>query len=88
MKNDFCIPVPHPNSDVDWLRTTLASSRNQLRWTEDTGMREWLEKSRLDYFGNLGPRLPSDPLMRARLLEMLWADASAQRVKLESLLAS
>jgi hypothetical protein len=88
VKNDFCVPVPHPNSDLDWLHTTLASSRNQLRWSEDPGMREWLEKSRLDYFGNLGPRLPSDPQTRARLLDMLRADASAQRVKLESLLAS
>jgi hypothetical protein len=28
-KNDLCRPVPHPNTDLDWLRTTLASGRNQ-----------------------------------------------------------
>ena len=85
-KNDFCIPVPHPDSDLDWLRTTLASSRNQLRRTEDAGPRAWLEKSRLDFFGHLGSRLPSDAQTRARQLDILRADALAQRAKLESLL--
>ena len=79
VKNDFCVPVPHPDSDLDWLRTTLASSRNQLRWTEDAGLRAWLEKSRLDFFGHLGRRLPSDPQARAPQLDLLQADALAQR---------
>jgi hypothetical protein len=31
VKNDLCVPIPHPDSDLDWLRTTIANNRNLLR---------------------------------------------------------
>jgi len=60
VKNDLCVPIPHPDSDLDFLRATLANSRNQGRWAEEAGLLAWLENARLDFFGRLGPRLPSD----------------------------
>jgi pimeloyl-ACP methyl ester carboxylesterase len=42
------------------VQRTLANSRNQGRWAEEAGLLAWLENARLDFFGRLGPRLPSD----------------------------
>ena len=49
-KNALCAVVPHPDSEIDWLRTTLANSRNQFRWNQDAGLRRWLSGARLDGF--------------------------------------
>jgi len=48
--NEICTPVPHPNTDLDFLRTTLANGTNQARWSQDPELLEWLHASRLDGF--------------------------------------
>jgi hypothetical protein len=35
VKNELCDPLPHPDTDLDWLRITRAYYRNQLRWLAD-----------------------------------------------------
>lgn len=50
VKNRLCVPVPHPASDVDFLRTTLANLMNQLEWAQDEALLDWLRRSRLDGF--------------------------------------
>ena len=47
-KNELCTPIPHPDSDIDWLRTTLTNTENVLRWGLDPGMAAWLAKARLN----------------------------------------
>ncbi|MEM7337750.1 MAG: NAD(P)/FAD-dependent oxidoreductase [Actinomycetota bacterium] len=49
-KNTFCAPVPHPDSDVDFLRCALASTRNSATWQFDAEIRSWLRDARLDGF--------------------------------------
>ena len=49
-KNRLCVPVPHPDSDVDFLRTTLGNFMNQLQWLQDEALMDWLRRSRLDGF--------------------------------------
>ncbi|MCH2191048.1 MAG: NAD(P)-binding protein [Gammaproteobacteria bacterium] len=49
-KNDICGLVPLPNHDVDWLIGMAAQMRNQQRWSQEPGLREWLIESRLDGF--------------------------------------
>lgn len=49
-KNELCAVVPHPNTDVDWLRTTLANTLNADRWRQDRDLRAWLTGARLDGF--------------------------------------
>ena len=60
-KNRICIPVPHPDSDIDFLRTTLGNALNQMEWMTHEELTGWLRNSRLDVFtpseeamGNLG----------------------------------
>jgi len=52
-KNDLCKVVPLPNHDTDWLVGTAAQMKNQLRWSKEPGLREWLISNRLDGFTNL-----------------------------------
>ena len=49
-KNDLCAVVPLPNHDTDWLAGTAAQMRNQMRWSKEPGLREWLIANRLDGF--------------------------------------
>ena len=35
VRNELCTPVPHPDSHLDWLRTTLSNGMNQARWGQD-----------------------------------------------------
>ena len=53
MKNELCVPLPHPDTDVDWLRLALADYRNQLRWLDDPDLMSWFAAARLDLFGHL-----------------------------------
>ena len=51
-KNELCTPVPHPDSDVDFLRTALANNLNAARWAADPELQAWLQQARLDGFTN------------------------------------
>jgi hypothetical protein len=35
VRNELCPPLPHPDTDLDWLRIALADYGNQLRWLDD-----------------------------------------------------
>jgi hypothetical protein len=49
-KNALCSVIPHPDSDLDFLRTTLANARNMMRWSQDPALSAWVARSRLDIF--------------------------------------
>ena len=59
-KNELCTPVPHPDSDTDFLRTTLANILNGARWSQEPELQEWLRNARLDGFTQPGDEEP-DP---------------------------
>ncbi len=56
-KNRLCTVVPHPDSELDWLRVTLANTLNGMAWREDPELTAWLTAARLDAF--TGVRQPS-----------------------------
>lgn len=47
-KNEMAGVVPHPDSDIDFLRTSLGNLRNQFVWSQDEGLKAWLQEARLD----------------------------------------
>ena len=49
-KNRVCNVVPHPNRATDWMRVTLAHAMNQITWSADAPLMEWLGNARLDAF--------------------------------------
>jgi|TARA_B110000438_G_scaffold58126_1_gene58167 hypothetical protein len=62
-KNDICKPVPHPNTDIDFLRNNLADTVNTTRWQAEPKLQKWLQTSRLDAFSHLLSSKPSAKLM-------------------------
>ncbi|OBI36540.1 NAD(P)-binding protein [Mycobacterium colombiense] len=92
VKNELCVPLPHPDTDVDWLRLALADYSNQLRWFDDPELMSWLSAARLDLFGHLiGHLLPSasaKPRVRMRILGIAKSVFSATATKLDRLMAA
>jgi hypothetical protein len=86
VKNDLCVPIPHPDSDLDWLRTTKETNRNYLRWAEDVELQEWLNNARLNLARHWGPQLPSEPTTRAQALQQVRNVVEALNAKLDDLL--
>ena len=84
--NSNCTPVPHPDSDIDWLRNTIANNHNILRWLEDPELMAWLDAARLDLLGHLRPRLPADPARRDEIARPMRTRLTAVNDKLQSLL--
>ena len=48
-KNELCKPVPHPNSDIDFLRNNLADDINRENWIREPKLKNWLQTSRLNF---------------------------------------
>ncbi len=87
-KNRLCSPVPHPDSDLDWLRDVIADGQNALRWSEDESLRAWLRGSRLDVLQHLGRSSPAATRESAESLRQLRAGLAAQQEKLSILLGA
>lgn len=91
-RNELCVPLPHPDTDVDWLRLALADYTNQLRWFDDPELMTGLSGARLDLFGHLiGHLLPSasaKPRVRARILGIAKSVFAATAARLGELLAA
>jgi hypothetical protein len=89
-RNQLCVSLPHPDTDLDWLRITLADYGNQLRWLDDPDLTAWLSAARLDVLGHLMAQLPpsasAKPRVRERLLRMTKSALSATAAKLEELM--
>jgi hypothetical protein len=90
LKNQLCVPLPHPDTDLDWLRITLADFGNQLRWLDDPDLTAWLNAARLDVLGHLMGHLQAPgsgkPRVRDRILRMTQSALSATAAKLEQLM--
>ncbi|MCV7409156.1 hypothetical protein AWC05_01140 [Mycobacterium florentinum] len=91
-RNELCVPLPHPDTDLDWLRIALADYANQLRWFDDPDLTAWLSGSRLDLFGHLvGQLLPpasAKPRVRERILGVAKTVLSATASKLDELVVA
>jgi hypothetical protein len=87
VKNDLCVPVPHPDSDLDWLRVTDGDLRNQGRWLEDDDLMDWLSSARLNLLADLLPPLPN-PQARRAVVAGLQSGLNGARTQLSNLLST
>ncbi|SPM28784.1 NAD(P)-binding protein [Mycobacterium terramassiliense] len=91
-KNALCPPLPHPDSDLDWLRVARADYGNQLRWLDDPDLTAWLATARLDLFGHLMGHLlapaSAKPRVRDRILRIARSALSTTAGKLDQLMAA
>ncbi|TQR84332.1 hypothetical protein D8S82_22595 [Mycobacterium hodleri] len=58
-KNAVTRPAPHPEAEIDFVRTWLDTFRNDRIWAEDPEIVEWRQRSRLaGLTTNVGTPLP------------------------------
>jgi len=87
-KNQICVPLPHPDTDLDWLRLALADYRNQLRFLDDPELTAWLSSARLDVFSRLLIPVSAKPRVQDRIVGMTKKALSATAAKLDELMAA
>ncbi len=85
-KNELCTPVPHPDTDMDFLRTSLANGMNAARWAMDPELQEWLADARLDGFTAANPERPS--AAQLEIARIVLENAGPALENLQRLLAS
>lgn len=83
VKNELSVPVPHPDSHIDFLRTTLANSLNAARWSQEKELQDWLKSARLDGFT---PQDTDGVEMSAQEIEKVFLTAMAGVQNLQNLL--
>ncbi len=86
-KNELCTVVPHPNSDLDFLRTSLANALNQVRWTADPDLAAWLGGARLNVFSHGDIEAFARDPEKQKLLERFGASIPRAVANLQRLLA-
>lgn len=85
-KNRLCVPLPHPDTDVDWLRLALADYRNQLRFLDDPELTAWLSSVRLDVFSHLLAPVSAKPRVQERILGITKKALAATAAKLDEMM--
>lgn len=76
-KNRLCTPVPHPDTDLDFLRVSLATFRNTAEWSQDPDLTLWLDGARLNGLSARLPLTTDDPEEQARIAQTLAAALTA-----------
>jgi hypothetical protein len=59
-KNMLCTPVPFPRNVGGWVQSVMANMANQMAWSADKSLRNWIRSTRLDGFGELTANLGAD----------------------------
>ena len=66
-KNLLCTPVPHPDTDTDYLRTLLSDLANGSLWAQDESIQAWLKAARLDGWSYAHSSAEADAEFKLRL---------------------
>ncbi|MBW0016869.1 MAG: NAD(P)-binding protein [Mycobacterium sp.] len=86
VKNELCEPIPHPDSDLDWMRLTHSDLRNFQRWLDDADLTDWLSSARLNLLAELLPPLSHKPRVRDRVVSMFRSRLNTASEQLEVLM--
>lgn len=87
-RNRLCRPVPHPNTDLDWLTTTLAEQGNQISWLEDPDLMNWLCGARLDLMRHMyAPLINESQKVRNKVFGLITTGLRSANEKLDALLS-
>lgn len=87
VKNRLCNVVPLPNTDIDWLKLTVAFMTNQYIWSQDPELRKWLLENRLDGFSRLVQSVDKGDAEKMAVLGKMRSHGQAAMAKLQGYLA-
>lgn len=86
-KNQLTAPVPFPADLAGYARATLGGMMNQLHWSRNPQLREWIRYCRLDGFAGMVAGLDKADEHRQALLAKLRENSMAAAANLPKLAA-
>jgi NAD(P)-binding Rossmann-like domain len=87
-RNKLCGNVPFPENVTGYVRTMAANMMNQMQWSKDKTLREWMRASRLDGFGKVMASADRNDPEKMAILEKLRNQAMAAMGNMPKLLAA
>ena len=87
-KNQLCTPVPFPNDLRSFARTTSVGMMNQLQWSQDKALRQWMRASRLDAFAGLVAGVDKSDVAKQAVITKLRSNAMAAMSNMPRLMAA
>ena len=87
VRNKLCADVPFPQTLADYPRTMMVTMMNQIQWSQDKTLRNWMRETRLDGFGKLMTGIDPGDLEKMAIMGNLRTQAMAAMANLPKLLA-
>ena len=87
LKNKLCGNAPFPHSLADYPRTITANTMNQMQWSQDKTLRNWMRETRLDGFGKLMANIDPSDAEKLAIMGNFRTQAMAAMANMPKLLA-
>ncbi len=88
IKNQLCPVVPFPRNIAGYIASTITNMTNQVRWSQDKKLRNWMRDSRLDGFSKMTASIQEDEHEKIAILEQLRSNGMAAMGNVKKLMAS
>lgn len=87
VRNKLCADVPFPQTLADYPRTMMVTMMNQMQWSQDKTLRNWMRDTRLDGFGKLMSHIDPSDTEKLAIMGNFRAQAMAAMGNMPKLLA-
>jgi hypothetical protein len=88
IKNQLCPVVPFPRNIAGYIASTITNMTNQVRWSQDKKLRNWMTNSRLDGFSKMTASIEEEDTEKVAILMELRANGMAALGNAKKLLAA
>ncbi len=87
IKNQLCKVVPFPRNVAGWIASTIGNMANQMRWSKEKELRNWMTSSRLDGFSKMTASVQEDDHEKIAILTELRTHGMAAMENVKTLMA-
>jgi NAD(P)-binding Rossmann-like domain len=87
-KNQLCAVVPFPRNIAGYITATITNMTNQVRWSQDKKLRNWMTNSRLDGFSKMTASIEEDDHEKIAILGELRTYGMAAMGNVKKLMAA
>ena len=88
VRNKLCASVPFPRTLADYPRTVMVTMMNQMQWSQDKTLRNWMRDTRLDGFGKLMSNIDPSDTAKLAIMGNFRTQAMAAMANMPKLLAA
>ena len=87
VRNKLCADVPFPQTLAEYPRTMMVTMMNQMQWSHDKPLRNWMRETRLDGFGKLMSNIDPSDAEKMAIMGNFRTQAMAAMANMPKLLA-